>query len=93
MVSFRIGLDKNLFPPYCRAWLERVEPTQQAANKVVVLPDSPAGEFQEAFGGMMRQIRYRVFCTKFASHDGQHRFQVGYDVLIGRKKVAKKNGG
>ncbi len=59
---------------------------------VTVLPDSPAGEIQEAFSGLARQIRYRVFCDKFANHSGKHRFQVGYDIIQGRKKLEKKNG-
>ncbi len=88
-VDIRVGL-KDV--PECRAWLERVEPTTQAVNVVKVVRDSPVGEIQEAFSGLTRQIRYRVFCQKGWGHGGKHKFQVGYDIIEGRKKLETKNG-
>ena len=73
--------------PECRSWLERMDPVEKAANQIQVLPDSPAGEIQEAFGGMVRNIRFRVYCSKGWGHSGQHKFQVGYEIRKRRKKI------
>ena len=93
MVTINLGLKGDV--PQCRAWIERVEPTQQAENEIVVLPDSQSGEIQQAFTSLVRQIRFRVFCDKGWGHAGKHKFQTGYDVFDGRKKHdhKKKNGG
>ncbi len=78
--------------PQCRAWLERVEPTMKEKELVAIVHDNPMEVLGESFEKLVRQIRYRVFCDKGWGHSGKHKFQVGYNIIEGRKKLETKNG-
>ena len=71
----------------CGAWIERVEPVMKEEELVAIVHDNPMDILGESFEKLTRQIRLRVFCNKGWQHGGKHKFQVGYDIRSGRKKV------
>ncbi len=93
-MKIRVGLDKNLFPPRCRAWLDRQTPIQ-AENMVKLSTSGAPVEVERmisAMEGAMMQLRFRIYCEKFDGHSGKHKFQTAYNLYAGRKKVERENG-